>query len=71
MNADKSYLAERLAERRRRVRAGVAGVGVLMGLGITLLLSYPTPHDGFTARAAATAATMPAQLDGTVVSALR
>ena len=43
MNADDSYLTERLAERRRRVRSGVAGVGLLLALGFGLLLSYPTP----------------------------
>jgi hypothetical protein len=45
MNADKSYLTERLAERRRQVRAGVAGVGLLMALGLALLFSYPTPRE--------------------------
>jgi hypothetical protein len=43
MNADESYLNERLAERRRRVRSGVAGVGVLVALGLGLLFSYPAP----------------------------
>jgi hypothetical protein len=43
MNTHDSYLHERLAERRRRVRSGMAGVGVLLALGMGLLLSYPTP----------------------------
>ena len=44
MNADDSYLNERLAERRRQLRSGVAGVGLLLALGWGLLLSYPTPR---------------------------
>ena len=43
MNADDSYLNERLAERRRQLRSGVLGVGMLLALGWGLLLSYPSP----------------------------
>ena len=43
MNADSSYLTERLAERRRRVCYGVAGIALLMALGLGLLLSHPMP----------------------------
>jgi len=71
MNTDKSYLAERLAERRRRVRAGIAGVGVLMGLGTALLLSYPTPGDALALHAPTTTAAQSPQLDGSVTTALR
>ena len=43
MNADPSYLTERLAERRRRVVSGVAGIALLMVLGFGLLLPHPMP----------------------------
>ena len=43
MSADSSYLSERLAERRRRVQSGVAGIALLVALGLGLLLSYPMP----------------------------
>jgi hypothetical protein len=43
MSRDSSYLTERLAERRRRVRSGIAGVALLMSLGLGLLWSYPAP----------------------------
>ncbi len=71
MNTDKSYLAERLAERRRRVRAGIAGVGVLMGLGTALLLSFPTPREALALQAPTTTAVQASQLDGSVTTALR
>jgi len=44
MTHDDSYLTERLAERRRQVRSGVAGIGLLLALGWGLLLSYPSPE---------------------------
>jgi hypothetical protein len=44
MTHDDSYLTERLAERRRRVRSGMAGIGLLLALGWGLLLSYPAPE---------------------------
>jgi hypothetical protein len=43
MHGDDSYLNERIAERRRQLRSGVAGVGLLLALGWGLLLSYPAP----------------------------
>jgi hypothetical protein len=44
MSHDDSYLTERLAERRRQVRSGMAGIGLLLALGWGLLLSYPAPE---------------------------
>ena len=44
MTHDDSYLTERLAERRRQVRAGMLGIGLLLALGWGLLLSYPAPE---------------------------
>ena len=61
MSADSSYLTERLAERRKRVRSGVAGIAVLMALGLGLLLSYPMPAPS---DAAAVAAEVAEQLAG-------
>ena len=61
MSADSSYLTERLAERRKRVRSGVAGIAVLMALGLGLLLSYPMPAPS---DAAAVAAGVVEQLAG-------
>ena len=66
MNSEKSYLNERLAERRRRLRSGVAGVGLLMALGVTLLLSYPTPRDGLS-----TAHATASHSNGAVATTLR
>ena len=47
MTNESSYLTERLAERRRRVRSGIAGVALLLALGLALLLSHPMPPAAF------------------------
>ena len=44
MTHEDSYLTERLAERRRQVRSGAAGIGLLLALGWGLLLTYPAPE---------------------------
>ncbi len=57
MTDDDSYLTERLAERRRQVRSGMAGIGLLLALGWGLLLSYPAPEGSVPQLTTITAAT--------------
>jgi hypothetical protein len=64
MTHDDSYLTERLAERRRRVRSGMAGIGLLLALGWGLLLSYPAPEGSVPQLGALTTATTASQSDG-------
>jgi hypothetical protein len=72
MNADDSYLNERLAERRRQWRSGVAGVGLLLALGWGLLLSYPTPRPmAPEINASTTTASQSESLNGNATTALR
>lgn len=78
MTHEDSYLTERLAERRRQVRSGMAGIGLLLALGWGLLLSYPAPEGSalqLTAIATftTTAATAPPSdsLSAAAVTALR
>jgi hypothetical protein len=71
MNIDDSYLTRRLAERRRRVLSGVAGVGLLMALGLGLLLSYPAPNADTPRLGDTTAAAHTDTLTGTTTTALR
>jgi hypothetical protein len=71
MNTHDSYLNERLAERRRRVRSGMAGVGVLVALGLGLLLSYPAPRDLAPGALPTSTASQSAALAGAVATALR
>ena len=72
MNADDSYLNERLAERRRQLRSGVAGVGLLLALGWGLLLSYPAPSRlAPETNASTTTASQTDALNGSDATALR
>jgi hypothetical protein len=57
MPHDDSYLNARLAERRRQVRSGMAGIGLLLALGWGLLWTYPAAaHAATNARAASASA---------------
>jgi hypothetical protein len=69
MNADDSYLNERLAERRHRVRSGMAGVGLLVALGLGLLLSFPAPRDLAPTALPTNSASQSAALAGNAVTA--
>lgn len=75
MTHDDSYLTERLAERRRQVRSGMAGIGLLLALGWGLLLSYPAPEGSVpqltTLTTATTTASQSGDLNGGAATALR
>ena len=72
MNADDSYLNERIAERRRQLRSGVAGVGLLLALGWGLLLSYPTPSRVVPeTNGSTTTASQSETLNGSAITTLR
>jgi hypothetical protein len=63
MSHDDSYLTERLAERRRQVRSGMAGIGMLLALGWGLLLTYPAP-EGSAPQLSTLTSTTASQSDG-------